>query len=110
MKTSITHYRPQNPKRSGALEHRFIAAGPEVTTIAKWLRDNNEHGEWRMDPHAQTLLSGTSQGPAPEEPLRFKFEIHESATDKESARRTTGHIALLKMSNAGVLDLKWNKK
>lgn len=110
MKTSITHYRPQNPKRSGALEHRFVAAGSEVTIIAKWLRDNNAPGEWRLDERGRALLSGVAQNPEPDEPLRFKFEIHESATNKEAARRTTGHIAMLKMSNAGVLDLKWNKK
>ena len=63
-----------------------------------------------MDERGQALLSGVAQNLEPEDPLRFKFEIYESATDKRAAQRTTEHIATPKMSNAGVLDLKWDKK
>lgn len=110
MNTTITWHRSTTAKRSGFYEHTFVARGAEVKTVAAWLRkDNESHGEWIMDEHADTLLSGTSQAGQPAEPLSFKFHINESATDAEAGTRTRNHIMLLKLSSAGALDLKWNQ-
>jgi hypothetical protein len=87
----ITHYKPHNSKRNGALEHRFIASGAEVKTIAAWLvKDNERHGEWIMDKRALALLDNnlTTQ------PLRFKFEILESDHgSRSSPAHTRSHNA-----------------
>jgi hypothetical protein len=103
----ITHYKPHNSKRNGALEHRLIASGAEVKTIAAWLvKDNERHGEWIMDKRALALLNNnlTTQ------PLRFKFEILESVTDREAAQRTRDHITLMKLNGAGAQDVNWNNE
>lgn len=111
MTTSITHYKPHNASRSGSLEHRFIASGAGVKTIAEWLnKDNERHGEWMMDKRALELLLNTSPALHSAQLLRFKFEIRESATDAAAAQRTRDHITLMKLSRAGALEVNWNNE
>jgi hypothetical protein len=92
----ITWYPAGKPKRSGMLEHKFTASGPNAQEVWDWLAANNAHGEWLL----------------PQEPVseRFVFRIHENPQDAEAATITRRHITHLKLSAAGgVPYLEWHE-
>lgn len=82
MTTTIVWDQPLQAFQSRFLEHHFSVSGPDTAVIHAWLmQDNEEHGEWRLNPLGVE-----------------RFAIWANLDDAAAVRRVERHISRLKLA------------